>query len=180
MKLLILDRDGVINLDSDHYIKSVAEWIPLESSLDAIARLTQAGWTVAVATNQSGIGRGYYGWDELQAMHERLDELLAQRGSRIAHIEICPHAPDEGCECRKPAPGMLNAILRRYGVPAHEVFFVGDKNEDVECALAAGCKPVLVRTGKGERSLLKGGLPADLPVFADLAAFTAWLLQHHV
>ena len=176
MKLLILDRDGVINQDSDHYIKNADEWIPIDSSLDAIARLSRAGWTVAVATNQSGIGRGYYGKPELDAMHAKLAALLAERGGAVDHIEFCPHAPDAGCECRKPKPGMLDAILARYGVPAGAVYFVGDKNEDVECALAAGCKPVLVKTGKGERSLAKGGLPADLPVFADLAAFTEALL----
>lgn len=176
MKLLILDRDGVINQDSDHYIKNADEWLPIESSLDAIARLKQAGWTIAVATNQSGIGRGYYGVAELEQMHAKLARLLAERGGSVDHIEFCPHAPDEGCDCRKPKPGMLLAILQRFGANPAEVSFVGDKIEDVECALAAGCRPVLVRTGKGERTVAKGGLPETVPVYPDLASFVDALL----
>jgi len=107
LKLLILDRDGVINYDSDAYIKSVEEWIPLPGAIEAIAQLSKAGWTVAVATNQSGIARGYYDIATLDAMHARLRTLVAEQGGEVGLVVYCPHGPDEGCDCRKPKPGML-------------------------------------------------------------------------
>lgn len=176
MKLLILDRDGVINQDSDEYIKSLEEWIPIPSSIDAIARLSRAGWTVAVATNQSGVARGYYDLATLESMHARLRELVAEQGGEIGLIVHCPHGPDDGCDCRKPRPGMLKRIAAHYGVDLAGIWFVGDSSGDLDAALAVDCQPVLVKTGKGERTLAKP-LPADTLVFDDLAAVAAHLLQ---
>ena len=127
MKLIILDRDGVINQDSDAYIKSLDEWIPLPGSIDAIARLSKAGWTVAVATNQSGIGRGYYDEATLQAMHDRLRQLVAEQGGKVDLIRYCPHAPDAGCDCRKPLPGLFRQIADDLGQPlngVHPIWYV--------------------------------------------------------
>lgn len=175
MKLIILDRDGVINHDSDAYIKSLDEWIPITGSIKAIADLSKAGWTVAVATNQSGIARCYYPLSVLEAMHARLRELVAEQGGEVGLIVQCPHGPDDGCECRKPKPGMLHQIAEHYGVPLNGIWFVGDSGSDLETARAVDCQPVLVKTGKGERTLAKT-LPAGTLVFDDLAAVAAQLL----
>ena len=176
MKLLILDRDGVVNYYSDAYIKSLDEWIPLPGAVEAIARLSKAGWTVAVATNQSGLARGYYDVATLEAMHTRLRELVAEQGGEVGLIVHCPHGPDDGCACRKPKPGMLQQIAAHYGVPLHGVWFVGDSSGDLMAAQAVDCQPVLVKTGKGERTLAQA-LPADTLVFDDLAAVAAQLLH---
>lgn len=176
MKLLILDRDGVINQDSDAYIKSLDEWIPIPSAITAIAQLSKAGWTIAVATNQSGIARGYYDLAALESMHRRLRELVAEQGGELGVIAYCPHGPDDGCDCRKPKPGMLHQIARHYGVDLHGTWFVGDTRSDLDAALAVDCQPVLVKTGKGERSLGKA-LPKGTLVFDDLAAVAAHLLS---
>ncbi|ARU86491.1 D-glycero-beta-D-manno-heptose 1,7-bisphosphate 7-phosphatase [Pseudomonas sp. M30-35] len=176
MKLLILDRDGVINHDSDAYIKSVEEWIPIPSSITAIADLSKAGWTIAIATNQSGIGRGYYGVAELDAMHQRMRQLVAEQGGEIGLILYCPHGPDEGCACRKPKPGMLHSIAAHYAVELKGVWFVGDSSGDLQAATTVDCQPVLVKTGKGERTLAKG-LPANTLIFDDLAAVARQLLN---
>lgn len=176
MKLLILDRDGVINYDSEAYIKSLDEWIPLPGAIAAIARLSQAGWTVAVATNQSGIARGYYDLATLDAMHQRLRELVAEQGGELGLIVHCPHGPDEGCACRKPKPGLLEQIAAYYGTALPGVWFVGDSSGDLSAALAVDCQPVLVKTGKGERTLAKT-LPEGTLVFDDLAAVAAQLLH---
>ncbi|AZL66222.1 MULTISPECIES: D-glycero-beta-D-manno-heptose 1,7-bisphosphate 7-phosphatase [Pseudomonas] len=175
MKLLILDRDGVINHDSDAYIKSLDEWIPIPGSIEAIAQLSKAGWTVAVATNQSGIARGYYSLATLEAMHARLRALVAEQGGEVGYIVHCPHGPDEGCECRKPKPGMLRAIAEHYQVPLTDVWFVGDSKGDLEAALAVDAQPVLVKTGKGERTLEKG-IPQNTLIFDDLAAIARQLI----
>ncbi|MFJ3447153.1 D-glycero-beta-D-manno-heptose 1,7-bisphosphate 7-phosphatase [Pseudomonas sichuanensis] len=175
MKLLILDRDGVINHDSDAYIKSLDEWIPIPGSIEAIAQLSKAGWTVAVATNQSGIARGYYSLATLEAMHARLRALVAEQGGEVGYIVHCPHGPDEGCECRKPKPGMLRAIAEHYQVPLADVWFVGDSKGDLEAALAVDAQPVLVKTGKGERTLEKG-IPQNTLIFDDLAAIARQLI----
>lgn len=175
MKLLILDRDGVINHDSDAYIKSLDEWIPIPGSIEAIAQLSKAGWTVAVATNQSGIARGYYSLATLEAMHARLRALVAEQGGEVGCIVHCPHGPDEGCECRKPKPGMLRAIAEHYQVPLTDVWFVGDSKGDLEAALAVDAQPVLVKTGKGERTLEKG-IPQNTLIFDDLAAIARQLI----
>ncbi|GGU48317.1 D,D-heptose 1,7-bisphosphate phosphatase [Pseudomonas laurentiana] len=176
MKLLIIDRDGVINEDSDAYIKSVEEWIPIPGSIEAIAQLSKAGWTVAVATNQSGIARGYYPTTTLDAMHERLRALVAELGGEVGLIVHCPHGPDDGCDCRKPKPGMLKTIAAHYAVELTGLWFVGDSKGDLEAALAVDAQPVLVKTGKGERTLSKG-LPAGTLVFEDLAAVARALIH---
>lgn len=175
LKLIILDRDGVINYDSDDYIKSVEEWIPLPGAIAAIARLSQSGWTVAVATNQSGLARGYYDEATLQAMHAHLHALVAEQGGELGLIVHCPHGPDDNCSCRKPLPGMLMAIAEHYQAPLKGVWFVGDSSGDLQAALAVDCQPVLVKTGKGQRTLAKP-LPTGTLVFDDLAAVAAQLL----
>ena len=178
MKLIILDRDGTINHDSDDYIKSPDEWKPLPGAPEAIARLNQAGYRVAVATNQSGIGRGLYDMATLNAMHEKMHRIVNAAGGRIDAIFFCPHVPDDKCHCRKPLPGMLEDIGRRFGVDLRTVAMVGDTIHDVEAAAAVGAQPVLVRTGKGERTLAKFGadnLQGGVQIFDDLAAVAASL-----
>ncbi len=170
MKLIILDRDGVINQDSDAYIKSPDEWIPLPGSLEAIAKLNRAGYTVAVATNQSGLSRGYFDLKTLSAMHRKMEMLLSEHGGQIDAIFYCPHGPKDGCECRKPSPGMLQEIGERFQMNLNKVFFVGDTISDMKAATAAGVKPVLVRTGKGKKteSLMGENNFLHIPVHNDL------------
>ena len=177
LKLLILDRDGVINYDSDAYIKSVAEWIPLPGSIEAIAQLSKAGWTVAIATNQSGIARGYYDIATLDAMHARLRTLVAEQGGEVGLVVYCPHGPDEGCACRKPKPGMLKTIAEHHKVPLAGIWFVGDSLGDLEAAKAVDSQPVLVKTGKGEKTQAKN-LPVGTLIFDDLAAVAAELINN--
>ena len=177
LKLLILDRDGVINYDSDAYIKSVAEWSPLPGSIEAIAQLSKAGWTVAIATNQSGIARGYYDIATLDAMHARLRTLVAEQGGEVGLVVYCPHGPDEGCDCRKPKPGMLKIIAEHYKVPLAGIWFVGDSLGDLEAAKAVDSQPVLVKTGKGEKTQAKN-LPVGTLIFDDLAAVAAELINN--
>lgn len=165
----------MINHDSDAYIKSLEEWIPIPGSIEAIAQLSKAGWTVAVATNQSGIARGYYPLETLQAMHARLRALVAEQGGEVGLIVHCPHGPVEGCDCRKPKPGMLRTIAEHYQVPLAGVWFVGDSKGDLEAALAVDAQPVLVKTGKGERTLEKG-VPQTTLIFDDLAAIARELI----
>ena len=177
LKLLILDRDGVINYDSDAYIKSVEEWVPLPGSIEAIAQLSKAGWTVAIATNQSGIARGYYDIATLEAMHARLRALVAEQGGEVGLVVYCPHGPDEGCDCRKPKPGMLKIIAEHYKVPLAGIWFVGDSLGDLEAAKAVDSQPVLVKTGKGDKTQAKN-LPVGTLIFDDLAAVAAELIHH--
>jgi D-glycero-D-manno-heptose 1,7-bisphosphate phosphatase len=146
-RLVLIDRDGVINRDSNEYIKSVEEWVPLPGSLEAIADLTRAGFTVAVITNQSGIGRGLFSEETLAAIHAAMRAAVEAAGGRLAGIFYCPHRPDAACDCRKPKPGLLLQAARRFGVPLDGVAFIGDKASDVEAAQAAGARPVLVGTG---------------------------------
>lgn len=173
--LIILDRDGVINADSDAYIKSLEEWQPLPGSIEAIARLSQAGHRLAVATNQSGLGRGLFDLDDLEAMHRHLNELVAQAGGHLDGIFYCPHTPEDHCDCRKPQPGLLDAIARELSVELTDALLVGDSLRDLQAGLARDCRPVLVKTGKGERTLDKlaehpePGLK-QLAVYDDLAA----------
>lgn len=169
MRLIILDRDGVINEDSDDYIKSPDEYIPIPGSLEAIARLNQAGYTVVVATNQSGIGRGYFDLPTLEAMHDKLRSLLAAVHGRIDGIFYCPHTPDDQCECRKPRPGLYQQIASHFGISLAGVPVIGDSLRDIDAARAVGAKPVLVRTGKGLRTLQSGEGLDDIPVYDDLA-----------
>jgi D-glycero-D-manno-heptose 1,7-bisphosphate phosphatase len=175
MKLVILDRDGTINHDSDHYIKSLEEWRPIKGSLEAIARLTQAGYRIVVATNQSGIARGLFTTRTLFEIHDALQRAAAQAGGRIDAFFFCPHAADAGCSCRKPQPGMLLEVARRFNVALKDVYMVGDALRDVEAAAAAGARPVLVLTGKGKKTHDEGKLPPGTQVFADLAAFAEHL-----
>jgi D-glycero-D-manno-heptose 1,7-bisphosphate phosphatase len=185
MALVILDRDGVINQDSDAFIKSLDEWIPLAGSIDAIARLSQGGFTVAVATNQSGLGRGLFSRAELDAMHGRLNELVAAAGGRIAGIYYCPHTPDDGCNCRKPLPGLLDAIARDLSADLGTAAMVGDSLRDLEAGLARGCRPLLVRTGKGaatEARLRADNAPLldSLKIFDSLSDCADYLLEYGI
>ena len=175
MKLVILDRDGTINHDSDDYIKSPEEWRPIRGSLEAIARLNQAGYRVVVATNQSGIARGLFTTRTLFAIHDTLQRALGQLGGRIDAFFFCPHAADTGCECRKPQPGMLLEVSRRFNISLKDTYMVGDSRKDLEAAAAAGARPVLVLTGKGRKTRDEGSLPPGTQVFADLAAFAEQL-----
>ena len=180
MKLLILDRDGVINHDSDAYIKSVAEWIPIPGSIEAIAALSKAGWTVAVATNQSGIARGYYDLATLEAMHAQLRMRVAEQGGEVGLIVYCPHGPDAGCDCRKPLPGLFEQIGARFGVPLKGVPTAGDSLRDLQAGAAAGCEPHLVLTGKSARYCSGGrpeGLPEGTQLHTDLSAFADFILE---
>ncbi|MDA1117980.1 MAG: D-glycero-beta-D-manno-heptose 1,7-bisphosphate 7-phosphatase [Proteobacteria bacterium] len=173
MKLVVLDRDGTINVDSDQHIKSPAEWKPIKGSLEAIARLSQAGWRVVVATNQSGIARGLFDMATLNAIHDTMHRAVHQAGGRIAAVFFCPHADQSDCACRKPRPGMLLEIGKRMNVALEGVPMVGDALRDLQAGAAAGARPVLVLTGKGRRTRSAGGLPAGTEIFADLAAFAA-------
>jgi D-glycero-D-manno-heptose 1,7-bisphosphate phosphatase len=175
MKLVILDRDGTINHDSDHHIKSPAEWRPIEGSLEALARLTQAGFRIVVATNQSGIARGLLDTGTLIAIHETLQRAAALAGGRIDAFFFCPHAADSACKCRKPEPGMLLEVARRFNVSLENTYMVGDALRDVQAAAAAGARPVLVLTGRGRRTRDEGALPPGTAVYEDLAAFAAQL-----
>lgn len=177
MRLIILDRDGVINQDSDDYIKSVDEFIPLPGSLEAIAQLNQAGYRVAVATNQSGIARGLYDVATLNAMHDKLRRLLASLGGEIEMIAFCPHGPDEQCDCRKPKPGMYLEIAKRVDNSLKSVPVVGDSLRDLQAAQAVGATPILVRTGKGERTIAKGEGLDGIPIYENLAAAVNDLLE---
>ncbi len=176
MKLIILDRDGVINYDSDKFIKSPEEWKPLPGSLEAIASLCQAGYRVVVATNQSGVGRGLFDMPTLNAIHEKMHKACAQAGGRIDAIYFCPHAADAGCECRKPKSGMIEEIAERYGMDLHGVPSVGDSLRDLEASARLGAQPILVLTGKGQKTQAKGGLPEGTLIYPDLAAVVASLL----
>ncbi|MFM9270346.1 D-glycero-beta-D-manno-heptose 1,7-bisphosphate 7-phosphatase [Halomonas elongata] len=178
-KLVILDRDGVINQDSDNYVKSLDEWIAYPTAIEAIARLHRAGWRVAVATNQSGIARGYYDENVLADMHRYLRSLVHAAGGELAHIAYCPHGPDDDCQCRKPLPGMLHEIRQALNLPSLEgSWMVGDSLRDIQAGEAAGCRQALVLTGKGKRTLDKHPEieASRVEVFEDLAVFTDWLL----
>ncbi|MGH8629323.1 MAG: D-glycero-beta-D-manno-heptose 1,7-bisphosphate 7-phosphatase [Burkholderiales bacterium] len=175
MKLVILDRDGTINHDSDQYIKSPAEWKPIPGSLEAIARLTQGDWRVVVATNQSGIERGLFDMATLNAIHTEMHRAVSQAGGRIDAIFFCPHAADSNCECRKPKPGLLREIGARFDIDLKGVPMIGDALRDAEAAAAVGAKPYLVLTGKGMKTREAGGLPPGTEVFEDLAAIAARL-----
>lgn len=178
-RLVILDRDGVINEDSDDYIKSPEEWHPIPGSAHAIARLNEAGFKVVVATNQSGIGRGYFSPDDLEHIHQKMRRYLADHSAYLAGIFFCPHTPEDHCDCRKPKGGLLNQIVRELDCPLTRVPMVGDSLRDLQAGLTHQCQPVLVKTGKGERTLAQG-LPdelADTPVFDDLAAFADYFLS---
>jgi D-glycero-D-manno-heptose 1,7-bisphosphate phosphatase len=181
MKLVILDRDGVINKDSDDFVKTIDEWIPIDGSIDAIARLYEHGFTIAVATNQSGIGRGLITEDALEAMHEMLRDLVQEAGGEIATIAWCPHKPEDLCDCRKPQSGLFDQIAQTLGCDLEGAFVVGDSLRDLQAGMARGCLPVLVRTGKGEKTERKiaedeSGEFDDVVVFDDLSAAAEYLI----
>ncbi len=176
--LVILDRDGVINRDSDEFVKSADEWVPLPGSIETIARLSSAGYTIAVATNQSGLARGLFDEQALDVMHDKLRGLVAEAGGRVDHIVVCPHGPDDNCDCRKPKPGMYLQIAKHFGVSLEGVPVIGDSLRDLEAAGAAGAQPILVRTGNG--TMTEETLTSDLaqvPVFDDLAAAALHILS---
>ena len=183
VSLVILDRDGVINHDSGDYIKSPDEWQPLPGSLEAIARLCRADYTVVVATNQAGVGRGLFSQEMLIRIHRKMASSIRDKGGRLDSVFFCPHSPAEQCGCRKPKPGMLLEISDRLGIGLSGVPVVGDSLRDLEAAEAAGAIPVLVKTGRGrltQEKLSKGELSHTLgqtPVYADLAAFTDAVLD---
>jgi D-glycero-D-manno-heptose 1,7-bisphosphate phosphatase len=175
-KLIVLDRDGVINHDSDHFIKAPDEWRPIPGSLEAISRLNHAGYRVVVATNQSGIGRGLFDMATLNAIHEKMYKALALAGGRIDALFYCPHTGDSECECRKPKPGMLREIGQRFGVELADVPCIGDSLRDLQAAESVGAQPMLVLTGKGEKTLREGNFPKNTVIFPDLAFAASALL----
>lgn len=171
MKLIILDRDGVINYDSAHYIKSPQEWLPIPGSLAAIGKLKQLGYQIAIATNQSGIGRGFYSEATLETIHKKMQDALAPYGGAIDLICYCPHHPDDGCNCRKPKPGMLQTITDHFKPTQEAVLFVGDSQSDITAALNFGCQPVLVRTGNGFETAGLLGTLQHIQVYENLLNF---------
>lgn len=176
MKLIILDRDGVINIGSDQFIKSPDEWKPIPGSLEAIARLTREGWRVVVATNQSGLARGLFEMATLNAIHAKMHKAVAQAGGRIEAVFYCPHSAEMDCDCRKPRTGLFNEIAARYGRDLIGVPSIGDSLRDLQAAASVGARPLLVKTGKGEKTLLVGGLPENTPVFTNLSEAVEYLL----
>jgi D-glycero-D-manno-heptose 1,7-bisphosphate phosphatase len=176
-KAIVLDRDGLINRDSENYIRSPNDWQPLPGSLEAIAALKKNGWKVAIATNQSGLARGLFNISVLDAIHQKMRSELQVRGGAIDHIEYCPHGPDDGCNCRKPQPGMFLSIARCFGVPLQGVPIVGDSARDIQAAISVGARPILVLSGNGERHLAQGLIPQGVEVFENLAKAVESLIQ---
>ncbi|MGR9073605.1 MAG: D-glycero-beta-D-manno-heptose 1,7-bisphosphate 7-phosphatase [Gammaproteobacteria bacterium] len=166
-KYVLLDRDGVINQDSDDYIKSPEEWNPIEGSLEAIALLNRHGYKVVVVTNQSGLRRGLFNRETLDRIHAKMRAMVASKGGAIEAIYLCPHGPDEGCDCRKPKTGLLTAFSREKKSPLKNMYFIGDSFKDVQAGLAVGASPLLVKTGKGEKTLAEHP-ELDIPVFENL------------
>lgn len=182
MKLIILDRDGVINEDSDAYIKSAEEWHPIPGSLLAMGKLCQAGYTLVVATNQSGIARGYYDLEALHAMHRKMDNHLEAYGGRVDSVFFCPHGPNDKCDCRKPKDGLYRDIARRYQMDLDAVPAIGDSYRDLQAARSAGADPILVKTGKGIQTVseLKQKDKNTIPVFNNLSEAAEHILhQNH-
>ena len=176
MKLVIIDRDGVINHDAEDYVKTPDEWRPVDGSLEAIARLHQAEWRVVVASNQSAIGRGLITLEMLGRIQRKMDNALDELGARIDGLFFCPHTPDAGCDCRKPKPGLLEDIGHRLHIRLAGVPFIGDTQKDVAAAKAVGARPMLVLTGKGKATAAAKDFPSDVPVYDDLAAAADALL----
>ena len=182
MKIVILDRDGVINEDRDTYVKSADEWVPIAGSCEAIAKLCQHDFAVYVATNQSGLGRGYFSAQDLAAMHDKMNSLVARAGGRIAGIFYCPHTPADQCDCRKPKAGLFHQIAAASGAELRGVPVIGDSLRDLQAGLAVGCRPILVTTGKGEKTMqLLAQQPEQVlreaPIFANLATAVDHLLH---
>lgn len=178
IRLVILDRDGVININSANYIKIPAEWHPIKGSLEAIAQLKAAGFLVAIATNQSGIGKNYYTLADLEKIHTKMLTRLASLNTRIDALEFCPHAPEKNCACRKPQPGMLITIGKKLQVPPHASVYIGDSLKDLQAASNYGCHSYLVKTGHGLRTLKQMQEQRwEVPVFANLQAAARHLIQ---
>jgi D-glycero-D-manno-heptose 1,7-bisphosphate phosphatase len=175
-RYVLLDRDGVINLDSDDFIKSPDEWIPIEGSLEAIALLNQQGYDVAVISNQSGIARGLFDEAMLTKIHDKMHRLLAEQGGEIAAIYYCPHSPDSLCNCRKPKTGLLEQFALEKKVDLTSVFFIGDSLRDIQAAQAVGANPILVKTGKGQKTLINNP-NLNIPVFENLYGATEYILS---
>ncbi len=176
IRLVVLDRDGVINRESPHFIRRPEEWLPLPGSLEAIADLTQAGFTVVVATNQSGLGRGLFTAETLAAIHARMTRAVEAAGGRLDGIWFCPHRPEDGCNCRKPLPGLLRQIETHYGIALRGKPVIGDSRRDLEAAWRVGARTILVRTGNGPQTEERLEPGATVEVFADLAAVAAALI----
>ncbi|MFZ0218926.1 MAG: D-glycero-beta-D-manno-heptose 1,7-bisphosphate 7-phosphatase [Candidatus Aquirickettsiella sp.] len=175
---IILDRDGVINFESKDYIKTPEEWLPIPGSLEAIALLSQAGYTIAVATNQSGVGRGFYTEVDLAAIHQKMLDSINALGGKVDKIFYCPHHPDDHCSCRKPGIGLFEQIANYYQLNLSGIMAIGDSLRDIKVALKVGCEPILVLTGNGEQTLLNNRELADeIPVFSDLLSAVRKLLQ---
>ncbi len=175
--MVILDRDGVINHDADDFIKSADEWIPIPGSLEAISRLKKAGYLVTVASNQSGIARGLFSEDDLQKIHQKMEQQLVMRGTNFDGIFYCPHGPSDNCICRKPKPGLLLQIARAFEINLSETQFVGDNISDIKAAEMANAQPILVRTGKGEHVMEHHPEAIDVPVYDDLAHYVRETLK---
>jgi len=189
MKLVILDRDGVINYNRDDFVKSADECVPIPGSIDAVARLYKAGFIPVIATNQSGLARGKFDLDDLEAMHEKLTGLVEEQEAELGAIFYCPHAPDDNCKCRKPKAGMVDAIEAEFNISAEGCYFIGDSLRDLQAAMTKGCKPILVKTGNGEKTLaqladvhLQTGSPyilaGQVHVVADLAAAADFIIAN--
>lgn len=176
MKLFLTDRDGVINYDSPEYIKSADEWHPIEGSVEAMARLHKAGWTVCVVSNQSAIGRGLMTIEDLTKIHLKLQHLLQANGAQVAGFFFCPHSPEAHCHCRKPATGLLEDIALRFDTDLQSVPFVGDTMKDLLAAKAVGATPILVRSGKGEQALTDPAFPSQVAVYDNLAEVASVLI----
>ncbi len=168
MKLIILDRDGVINHDRDDFVKSADECVPIEGSIEAIVRLNKAGFTVVIATNQSGLAKEKFDLEDLEAMHEKITGLVEEQGGEIGAIFYCPHRDEDNCKCRKPKPGLLDAIEAEFNTSVESCYFVGDSLRDLQAGLQKGCKPILVQTGNGKTTLAQLAEPGNVtPVSID-------------
>lgn len=176
-KYVLLDRDGVINQDSPDFIKSADEWIPLPGSLEAIALLYRHGFKIIVLTNQSGVARGLFDAAALEAMHAKMTALVEARGGKIEHIYVCTHGPSNHCACRKPKPGLLQQFAQDYRIDLHDLPFIGDALRDIDAALAAGAKPILVKTGKGRKTLTDNP-ELSIPVFENLYDVAEYLVTN--
>ena len=175
-KLILLDRDGVINFDSPDYIKRPSEWLPLPGAIEAIAKLRNAGYLVGVCSNQAGVGRGKFSGAALDAIHAKMCGAIADAGANLNCVRYCRHHPNEGCRCRKPEPGMLLSAMQESAADPEQTLYIGDSYTDVQAALAAGCQPILVRSGNGLDAAHRAVAVTELPVYDDLAHFAReWL-----
>lgn len=175
-KYVLLDRDGVINQDSGDFIKSADEWLPIKGSLEAIALLNQHGYQVVVITNQSGVGRGHYSDATLTEIHLKMIRMVEALGGKINHIYYCPHLPDADCKCRKPKPGMLEQFGKDAQVDLTDIYFIGDSLRDIEAGIAAGAKPLLVKTGNGTKTLAANP-DLNIPIFENLYDAAEYILS---